>query len=392
MPAINPSAPAPRSPGTKFSKPPQWLDYRSRVNASTPHVNGSVFGGEDFIRVYNQQLIIMKLSLAVVASICGLTTAHSNADGYLFRSKSTAQQAGPTPELQRQLTRLILQQRLGVDKHFSSLQELSSLPNTEDAISYINEFGRPEAPLFEAIEASPSQLLIIIEGLEEGDMNDLIPSVKKSFAIKDAPNSAAIRNLVDGEFRTVGVRESSCEFGRAINPLDENCWAEQSSIIRYDAKKHTGLVEALQKAAPKLQRYAETGEMETTILAFPEMSRKSKISAWSSHPVALRRRQVEAVLSADPIPVSSENPQSPPFAASRSAGSGKHEAIPACFQSWAACVNKTDTCSGHGCTPFALFVGFTIIMVAIVAGALSLLYSIGEEPLPGVLGAGVVKR
>lgn len=185
--------------------------------------------------------------------------------------------------------------------------------------------------------------------------------------------------------------------------------------------------------------------METTILAFPEMSRKSKISAWSSHPVALRRRQVEAVLSADPIPASSENPQSPPFAASRSAGSGKHEAIPACFQSWAACVNKTDTCSGHGwcvnkwssdipedgseppktdgpacfvcqckrtrdendrifswggaicekrdvSTPFALFVGFTIIMVAIVAGALSLLYSIGEEPLPGVLGAGVVKR
>lgn len=182
----------------------------------------------------------MRLSIAVTASICGLAAAHSNADGYLFRSGAPTHHQDSTPKLPRQLARLILQQRLGVDKHFSSLKELSSLPDIDEAISYINTLGRSEAPLFsENGKDSPSQLLIIIEGLEDGDMNDIAPTVNKAFAINDAPNSAAIRKLIEGEFGATGVRESSCEFGRAINPLDENCWSGQSSIIRYDAKKVT---------------------------------------------------------------------------------------------------------------------------------------------------------
>lgn len=389
----------------------------------------------------------MRLLIAVVASICGLAAAHPKADGYLFRSGSPTEHDVSTPELPRQLTRLILQQRLGVDKHFSSLKELSSLPNTEDAISYINTLGRSEVPLFsESDSETPSQLLIIIEGLEDGDMKDILPGVKKTFAIDVAPNSAAIRKLIDGEFGAVGVRQSSCEFGRAINPLDENCWSGQSSIIRYDAKKHAGIIEAVQKAAPKLQRYAETGEMETAILVFPESSRKSKTSSWSSYPSELHRRQAEAVLSSEgPFLASSQTPKAKSPVASNSPGNVERGAIPACFKSWSGCVNATNSCSGHGfcvnkwsndipedgseppktdgaacfvcsckrtlneknhttswggatcekidvSTPFALFVGFTIIMVTVIAGGITMLYSIGNEPLPGVLGAGVAKR
>lgn len=180
----------------------------------------------------------MRLSIAVAASLCGFAAAHPKADAYIFRSGSPSQHDSPAPQLPRQLARLILQQRLGVDKHFSSLNELSSLDNTDEAVSYINTLGRSEAPLFsESSSESPSQLLIILEGLEDGGIDDILPGVKKTFTIDEAPNSAATRKLIDGDFAPVGVRESSCEFGRAINPLDENCWSGQSSIIRYDVKK-----------------------------------------------------------------------------------------------------------------------------------------------------------
>src|SRR5437667_179983 len=39
--------------------------------------------------------------------------------------------------------------------------------------------------------------------------------------------------------------------------------------------------------------------------------------------------------------------------------------------------------------PFFLLAGFTIIMVGVVSWAIGLLYSIGEEKLPSVIGAGV---
>ena len=113
--------------------------------------------------------------------------------------------------------------------------------------------------------------------------------------------------------------------------------------------------------------------------------------------------------------------------------------IPSCFSSKAACILNTVDCSGHGscikkytekvsedeegpecwaCScdasriknndftktiywggpacqkkdisvPFFLFAGFTVAAVAAVSYGIGLLYSIGEEDLPSVLGAGV---
>lgn len=40
-------------------------------------------------------------------------------------------------------------------------------------------------------------------------------------------------------------------------------------------------------------------------------------------------------------------------------------------------------------TPFWLFVGFTVVLVGLVGGSIALLFSVGEEKLPGVIGAGV---
>ena len=57
--------------------------------------------------------------------------------------------------------------------------------------------------------------------------------------------------------------------------------------------------------------------------------------------------------------------------------------------------NKTTAWGGPACSkkdvsaPFFLLAGFTIVMVATLSWGIGLLYSIGEEELPSVIGAGV---
>ena len=101
--------------------------------------------------------------------------------------------------------------------------------------------------------------------------------------------------------------------------------------------------------------------------------------------------------------------------------------IPTCFSSKSACQNTTNSCSGHGscvksvanakcfqckCTstmvgtnkwywggkacqkkdvsvPFFLFASFGVVMTALIAGGIGLLYGMGTQELPSVLSAGV---
>lgn len=39
--------------------------------------------------------------------------------------------------------------------------------------------------------------------------------------------------------------------------------------------------------------------------------------------------------------------------------------------------------------PFWLFAGFTLLMIGVLSLSIGLLFSVGEEKMPGVLGAGV---
>ena len=180
----------------------------------------------------------MRLSLAITAALSGAAAAASHAEVYLFRSHPpAASRDASSPQLQRQLARLILLQRLGVDGSFPASDELSSLP--EDALEYVNAYGHPETPLFsEAASAEPSQLLILLEGLEPSQVDKVMQGRDRAFLIDEAPNSAATRKLVESELGPAGVAESSCSFERAINPLNSECWTTgSSSIIRYDVKK-----------------------------------------------------------------------------------------------------------------------------------------------------------
>lgn len=179
--------------------------------------------------------------------------------------------------------------------------------------------------------------------------------------------------------------------------------------------------------------------METTIILFPASADQSQPKQWSDKPQELRRRQTEQVISAldEEKPAESASPTSPAatndqvFYAS-TAGKG---ALPACFNSKDSCLTATGNCSGRGdcqnkyanrdgsagksscyvcrclstvsdagslthwagstcakkdvSTPFWLFAGFTIVMVGILSAAIGMLFSVGDETLPGVIGAGV---
>lgn len=183
------------------------------------------------------------------------------------------------------------------------------------------------------------------------------------------------------------------------------------------------------RSIPKL---AKTGSIEATVVLLPDTSANAKPS-WSDKPQELRRRQAEQVISSNhkAAPVSVTHP-----AASSSTLHALKKAVPSCFNSNETCIAGTDNCSGHGTcvnkygvipenpkegevcfvclckpthnnnsgpthwggascgkqdvsVPFWLFFGFTIGIIAVVWMSISLLFSVGEEKLPGVIGAGV---
>jgi hypothetical protein len=184
--------------------------------------------------------------------------------------------------------------------------------------------------------------------------------------------------------------------------------------------------------------------MEVLVVILPESSRSSNLISWSKSPASkaadeLRRRD-EVVLTNEPgsTPKSTAAPDAFWESIRAEKGSGR---IPNCFLSANSCETRTNSCSGgHGkcinrykdqpnheacfachcmstvvrdgsepgaigektirwggnmcqkkdvSIPFWLLTGFTIAIVGMITFAISLLYSVGEEQLPGVIGAGV---
>lgn len=193
----------------------------------------------------------------------------------------------------------------------------------------------------------------------------------------------------------------------------------------------------LQDRIAQLTKLAQSGEMETTLVLLPITPDATSPKQWSDKLQELRRRQAEMVFSsveesAEPAAPTSSNVESHVFTLL--------PRIPACFKSEDSCIQGTADCSGHGsclnrfankdgsegkevcytchclgtysqgrdegsvihwggraCSKqdisvqFWLFAGFTLAMVSILYLAIGMLFSVGEEKLPGVIGAGVSK-
>ena len=173
--------------------------------------------------------------------------------------------------------------------------------------------------------------------------------------------------------------------------------------------------------------------IDVTVVLLPSLTRNSYHGEAHGYEDELRKRQSEQPISS-PDQVDSSKSSSSSSSAHVLVAPGP---VPACFTSLEKCKDATGSCSGHGncvdryakpdgssgpdacftchclatesdsgsithwagpicqkidiSTPFWLFAGFTLAMVAILTMAVGMLYSVGEEKLPGVIGAGVSK-
>lgn len=183
---------------------------------------------------------------------------------------------------------------------------------------------------------------------------------------------------------------------------------------------------------------------ETTIVLAPPHSSKSNQTDYGSYDMPskslhARQFQPEEPLSA-PEPISTSTPPSRPSHPQTLATSVPHKGpLPVCHTSLETAEAATNNCSSHGTiykkysspdagekevdcyackcnktvitnddgttktiywggpacqkkdvsVPFFLLAGFTIAMLATVSWAIGLLFSIGQEELPSVIGAGV---
>ncbi|KAI8628872.1 hypothetical protein F5Y19DRAFT_435213 [Xylariaceae sp. FL1651] len=376
----------------------------------------------------------MKLHSFLMPALAGIAAADSapqHAEAYMLRHKLQTTTSNP-PSIPNSLAEAILLQRLSSPEQPSPLGQLPKSLDEDEAISYVNEFGKPSRPLFDTTDANePSQLVIAFSGVTSTQYEQLkaaLPRVPLAFT---APG-----------LRQLPVKTSSdCAFGPAINPRgseNSKCWNGKTQYLHYDATKNSNIMKQLSVNLAALKSYALEGLMETTIV-FLDSKPPS-----TSEAEELRRRQLpqkEKVISesstanakADTTFVSStHNTGDRPF----DAFAGRPAVVPSCFASQNACETATNSCSGHGecrnrwakddtdsscfscycektvekdedgrkhiyrwggatcqkqdvSTPFWLFAGVTITLVATIAFSIGLLFSVGEEKLPGVIGAGV---
>ncbi|KAI1464358.1 uncharacterized protein F4812DRAFT_208699 [Daldinia caldariorum] len=406
----------------------------------------------------------MKLHSFLLPALAGIATTRAedqlkNAEAYIIRQSKTTTSSNP-PSIPNQLARAILLQRLSTSEHPAALGQLPESISQDESISYINQFAKTPAPLFEiANDANePRQLVIALSGITTDKHNDLkaaIPRVPLAFT---APGLSGL---------PVRGKKSSCAFEQAIDSDNKKCWEGKTQYLEYDVTKNKNVITLLGKNVESLNAQAVAGKLDTTILLLAQPSAE----AAAADDDELRRRafkeekvlaEVDDGLDDDwiDIPTADSTVSHPganadkPFHAFGS-GSGSSSdskpgssaaavfsskplpVLPACFASQNACVTATDSCSGRGecvdrwgkvdgatracfscrcmatnetdargrvglyhwggaacqkrdiSTPFWLFAGVSVTLAATIAFAVGLLFSVGEEKLPGVIGAGV---
>lgn len=241
----------------------------------------------------------------------------------------------------------------------------------------------------------------------------------------------------------------------AINPLDSTCWNGRSKVILFDiGNEKTGFkIDELMEAQRKFIKFANNEDMNVMVILMAESPRSSHAiknpygsydKAAQNPIVKARREPAEEPMTESPSTISSPKHFSKQVqVANTSSNSSKpiRGVLPACFNSRDACISMTNNCSGRGdcykkysnidskggcftcgcraqnttflfdgtnrttltywggsacqkkdiSAPFWLITIFTVVMVGLVSWGIGLMFSIGEEKLPGVIGAGVPK-
>ncbi|TVY42275.1 putative endoplasmic reticulum membrane protein [Lachnellula occidentalis] len=373
----------------------------------------------------------MRLSTTLLPALLGAASAASEAASVYILQGSESPSSNP-PTLTPEQARLVLAQRLSISQ-YHGLGDVS-----DSTLSYINNFGgQQRGSLFEdaASQDQASELVLVVEGVSKTHLRTW-QSLKPAFFMSNPPSSPANKKLALDLNKQAGEKED-CALEDAINPFEVKCWNGKSKVIHFDLAGKASQSVALMAARERLIKWAQKEEMNTVIVLMPESSRSTK--KVSSKPygsyevpsqVRLDARQIEEIMS-ESAAVASSPPKPHLFQSSNSSNaSGPIVGVPpVCHSSNDTCTSATNSCSGRGrcfqksatcftcgcaaqnetshtvmrtsyyggsacqkkdvSTSFWLIATSSIVMMGLMGWAIGMLFSIGEEKLPGVIGAGV---
>ncbi|EHY59770.1 hypothetical protein HRR83_008309 [Exophiala dermatitidis] len=372
---------------------------------------------------------------------CVALLQHVAAQGaYLFTVDPEAGSQSPsTSMIDSKLASAILARRRGLTAD-------RKLEITEESLLQdINAYGGYQAPLFpegQQPTETPGKLFIRISGV---DMQiDDFDTVMPDLWIQEPG-----RDLLT-DFKVIPKRhkkDSTCEYivppslnavnGRGVEvifsyPMENEplCLAASEipnipiimSLHGYLPTNPTEVKEKLPSLVRILKHLSAADNVESTLLLLP-----SKLGKQTHQHKVRAPKKVEET----PLDLPADRSSSPAAASNSSQNFTLPSVIPECFASKSACENTTNSCSGHGScyqahtncfkcrcgttvarvnedgtkktiqwggaacqkkdvsTPFILFAGFGVVLAALIAGAIGMLFNMGREELPSVIGAGV---
>ncbi|KAL2358119.1 hypothetical protein BJ546DRAFT_200562 [Cryomyces antarcticus] len=383
----------------------------------------------------------MKLSAACVISAiaCTANTAAA-AVGHVFTydpdssPPNLPQPRAITPEA----ARLVFAQRLG-------LSQFHSLKGVEEAtIKAVNDFGDRGHHLFDAnddIHERP-RAMIVMEGDQTNPPSYLTDA---AFTISSSPAAAANERLIKDLSRQASqLRRPGGDMMEELKALNGGFEHEFHGLLfRY--YKNFVQDDDLEQTLKSLK---DRDYSVTVVFMPPSTSGKRSAYPYGRYEVpetgsSPQKRQVhEKPLSPNAAPQTSSYAHISPLASSNVSTAPLKGILPFCFPSLSSCQTSTRNCTGHGscilkyknteshsdssstscyacmCSvpdvrtnddgtkktthfggpacqkkdvvmPFWLIAGFSVFLVGMVSWGIGLLYSIGQEDLPSVIGAGV---
>ncbi|KIX01466.1 uncharacterized protein Z518_09192 [Rhinocladiella mackenziei CBS 650.93] len=384
--------------------------------------------------------------LATVLSSAVLLQHVAAQGGYLFTIDQTITSSS-TAMIDSEMASAIVARRRGLtsDRYLGISNEMM--------LDDINAYGGYQAPLFRDGQKTdgPGKLFIRISGVDMqiSEFDVAMPDLWIQEPTKDLLTDFATvpgRKEKDGicEY-TVPLNPNTPE-SKGVEvifsyPLENepSCMSVSEvpnipiilSLYSFLPTNPSGVQASLGPLIRILKHFSATDNVESTLVLLP-----SKLPKASHNHAHHNRARAAQKSEEEPLDIPSATPTGiPPFdavpASTASSNFTLPSVIPSCFTSQSTCESTTNFCSGHGScykahtscfkckcestlvrvnedgtkktvqwggaacqkkdvsVPFVLFASFAVVMAALIAGAISMLYNMGNQELPSVIGAGV---
>ncbi|KFY07618.1 hypothetical protein V492_06981 [Pseudogymnoascus sp. VKM F-4246] len=376
------------------------------------------------------------LLLPAIAGVVYATSSHI--DGFVFTASKELDTGSVslTPEQ----VRVVLAQQLDVTQYHN----LGAGDRSEKELKLINSFGGQHPKLFDegvAGATSPRHLVVFLDVSLDGSKAlktkwSAKGRTEPSFVMGGSPGTKSVGALVRDIQQQISpgkLPDEQCTLAKAIDASASECWNNKNSHIML--AKDGSDFDAFVKSQDSLFSAIEKGDLEATFLFMtPGQTNRFKKESWGAYSLPasdseLRKRQQELPMS-DIVASSSSAPSGPQPTSTPIRG-----LPPVCYNSKESCTKSTQNCSGHGecgrkfgpaegesgATCFAckcyspdktrkghwggaacqkkdisaqfwIIAGFSALLMGIVSYAIGMMFSIGSEKLPGVIGAGVAAK